>query len=304
MARRKRPEEHENHERWLVSYADFITLLFAFFVVMYSISSVNEGKYRVLSETLESVFSQPTRSTQPIQVGEVSRGQGERVASPGKPELPDFEIELPELPQKQPPLSEQSLRSITDISQQLSSALAELITNGDVNIKQTQDWLEVEINSNFLFASGDARLAHDAVPVMGQIAEVLAPAANPLQVEGFTDDQPINTPRFPSNWELSAARAASVVNLLDRLGIEPERMSAIGYGEFKPIADNETKLGRQKNRRVVLVILGSPESRRTLEVFDQQLNGSTPGTESTITPITDSLPSPLLIPYDISEPFP
>lgn len=301
MARRKRHEEHENHERWLVSYADFITLLFAFFVVMYSISSVNEGKYRVLSETLESVFSQPTRSSDPIQIGEVSRGQGERVASPGKPEVPDFEIELPELPRERPPVSEQSLRTINDISQQLSNALADLITNEDVSIKQTEDWLEVEINSNFLFASGDARLAREAVPVIGQIADVLAPVANPLQVEGFTDDQPINTPRFPSNWELSAARAASVVNLLDRFGIQPGRMSAIGYGEFKPIADNETELGRQKNRRVVLVILGSQESRRTLEVFDEQLNRSETESENSITPITDSLPPPVLVPSVTGE---
>ncbi len=301
MARRKRHEEHENHERWLVSYADFITLLFAFFVVMYSISSVNEGKYRVLSETLESVFSQPTRSSDPIQIGEVSRGQGERVASPGKPEVPDFEIELPELPRERPPVSEQSLRTINDISQQLSNALADLITNEDVSIKQTEDWLEVEINSNFLFASGDARLAREAVPVIGQIADVLAPVANPLQVEGFTDDQPINTPRFPSNWELSAARAASVVNLLDRFGIQPGRMSAIGYGEFKPIADNETELGRQKNRRVVLVILGSQESRRTLEVFDEQLNRSETESENSITPITDSLTPPVLVPSVTDE---
>ncbi len=304
MARRKRHEEHENHERWLVSYADFITLLFAFFVVMYSISSVNEGKYRVLSETLESVFSQPTRSTDPIQMGEVSRGQGEMVASPGKPDVPDFEIELPELPKERPPISEQNLRTINDISQQLSSALSDLITNEDVSIKQTEDWLEVEINSNFLFASGDARLAREAVPVIGQIADVLAPVSNPLQVEGFTDDQPINTPRFPSNWELSAARAASVVNLLDRFGIEPGRMSAIGYGEFKPITDNETELGRQKNRRVVLVILGSSESRRTLEVFDDQLNRPTSNDENSSTPITDSLTSPLLMPSDINETSP
>lgn len=301
MARRKRHEEPENHERWLVSYADFITLLFAFFVVMYSISSVNEGKYRVLSETLESVFSQPTQSTDPIQVGEISRGQGERVASPGKPDVPDFEIELPELPKERPPLSEQNLQTINDISQQLSSALADLISNEDVSIKQTEDWLEVEINSNFLFASGDARLAREAVPVIGQIADVLAPVANPLQVEGFTDDQPINTPRFPSNWELSAARAASVVNLLDRFGIEPGRMSAIGYGEFKPITDNETELGRQKNRRVVLVILGSTESRRTLEVFDDQLNRPTADNENSTTPITDSLISPLLGPSETGE---
>lgn len=290
MARRKRQEEHENHERWLVSYADFITLLFAFFVVMYSISSINVGKYRVLSETLESVFSQPTRSTDPIQVGAVSRGQGERVASPGKPQVPEFEIELPPLPQKTPPISGQNLQTIDDISQQLSSALAELIANDNITIKQASEWLEVEIKSNFLFASGDARLAHEAVPVLGQIADVLAPASNPIQVEGFTDDLPINTPRFPSNWELSAARAASVVNLLARFGIEPGRMSAVGYGEFKPVANNDTELGRQKNRRVILVVLASKDSRRTLEVFDQQLNTLQAGEETTqpADAITDS----------------
>lgn len=268
MARRKRHEEHENHERWLVSYADFITLLFAFFVVMYAISSVNEGKYRVLSETLESVFTSPNRSTNPIQVGELSRGEGPRVASPGTPDLPTFEIELPKVP-NQPPPGEDSVKSIEQLNEQLSSALALLIENEDVIIKQTDDWLEVEIKSNFLFGSGEARLAGDAVPVIGQIADVLAPVANPVQVEGFTDDIPISTPRFPSNWELSAARAASVVNLLGRFGVAPQRMSAIGYGEFKPIADNDTEAGRQKNRRVVLVILGSKDSRRTLDVFDE-----------------------------------
>lgn len=268
MARRKRHEEHENHERWLVSYADFITLLFAFFVVMYAISSVNEGKYRVLSETLETVFTKPNRSAEPIQIGELSRGEGPRVASPGTPEVPTFDIELPEIPQQPEPGKDSSIEDIEQLNEQLSSALSVLIENDDVIIKQTDDWLEVEIKSNFLFGSGEARLASDAVPVIGQIADVLAPVANPIQVEGFTDNIPISTPRFPSNWELSASRAASVVNLMGRFGVAPERMSAIGYGEFKPIADNDTEMGRQKNRRVVLVILGSQDSRRTLEVFD------------------------------------
>ncbi|WP_430009670.1 flagellar motor protein MotD [Methylophaga lonarensis] len=267
MARRKREPEQENHERWLVSYADFITLLFAFFVVMYSISSVNEGKYRVLSETLESVFSQPTRSASPIQVGEVSRGEGERVAEPGSPDLPVFEIELPELPQYTPPPVPEAVRSISEISQQLGDALADLIDNDDISLNVGADWIELDIKSSLLFGSGEARLDTQAVPVIGQIAEVLVATANPVQVEGFTDNQPINTPRFPSNWELSAARAASVVHLLERYGIEPDRMSAIGYGEHHPIADNATEQGRQKNRRVVLVILGSRDSRRSLDAF-------------------------------------
>jgi len=268
MARRKKHEEHENHERWLVSYADFITLLFAFFVVMYAISSVNEGKYRVLSDTLEAVFSDPSRSKNPIQIGEISRGQGDLSAEPGRPETSDFQIELPETPNRPPPATEADIRTINDLIEQLSSALAELIESEDVILKQGEDWLEVEIKSRVLFESGEARLERAAVPIVGQIADILGSSANPIQVEGFTDNNPINTSRFPSNWELSAARAASVVHLLDRFEIQPDRMSAIGYGEYKPVADNSTEQGRQKNRRVVIVVLGNDKSRRDLDAFN------------------------------------
>lgn len=268
MARRKRQEEHENHERWLVSYADFITLLFAFFVVMYSISVVNEGKYRVLSETLKAVFSEPVRSEKPIQLGEISRGQGRESPSPGDPPEPPFQIELPELPHRPPANSTGGVETIQDLSQQFTSALSSLIDSEDVIITEGEDWLELEIKSRVLFKSGESRLERDAVPVIGQIADILKDSDNPIQVEGFTDNKPINTPRFPSNWELSAARAASVVHLLDRYGLDPERMSATGYGEHRPIADNSTAEGRQKNRRVVLVVLGQEASRRNRELFN------------------------------------
>ena len=270
MARRKKHEEHENHERWLVSYADFITLLFAFFVVMYAISSVNEGKYRVLSETLNAVFSDPVRSKNPIQIGEISRGQGEESPAPGDPLEPTFQIELPDVPTEPPPASADDVKTINDLSQQFSNTLSDLIESEDVKITQGEDWLELEIKSRVLFDSGEARLARAAVPIIGEIADILQSAANPIQVEGFTDNNPINTPRFPSNWELSAARAASVVHLLDRYGIKPDRMSAIGYGEYKPVADNDTEEGRQKNRRVVLVVLGRDNSRRNLDVFNPE----------------------------------
>jgi chemotaxis protein MotB len=268
MPRRKKHEEHENHERWLVSYADFITLLFAFFVVMYSISSINEGKYRVLSSSLEAVFSEQARSLDPIQEGEVSRGRGEASPSPGKPIQPDFQIELPEAPYTPPPVPEETIRTINEISQQMYSALSDLIEDEDVVIKKGDDWLEVEIKSNVLFDSGQARLEKNAVPIIGKIARILNTSANPIQVEGFTDNNPINTPRFPSNWELSAARSATVVHLLERYGLNPDRLSAIGYGEFKPIADNGTEEGRRKNRRVTLVVLGKDDSRRSLDIYD------------------------------------
>jgi len=298
MARKKRVEEHVNHERWLVSYADFITLLFAFFVVMYSISSVNEGKYRVLSDTLEAVFTDPARSKAPIQVGDLLRGEGQQTPEPRATEnplnvleLPAIEMPLPPptevespstensspsskvLPPEQvdnhtpPPVDDEVVRTIKDISKQLTKALADLIANDDVIIKQGEDWLELEMKSNVLFYSGESRLETTAVPIIGKVATILSTSANPIQVEGFTDNNPINTPKFPSNWELSAARAASVVHLLDRYGLDPSRMSAIGYGEFQPIADNSTEEGRQKNRRVVLVVLGKKDSRRDITIF-------------------------------------
>jgi len=268
MARRKKEEEHINHERWLVSYADFITLLFAFFVVMYSISSVNEGKFRVLSDTLESVFTDPAKSIDPIQIGQLNRGVGTQSPEKDAVDSTPNAIELPPTP---PLPSEDVVRTINDLSNQLSSTLADLIASDDVSIKKGEDWLELEIKSRILFPSGESRLATDAIPIIGKVADILRSSANPIQVEGFTDNQPINTPRFPSNWELSAARAASVVHLLDRYGLPPARMSAIGYGEFKPIADNATEEGRQQNRRVVLVILGSEDSRRSLEVFSSAI---------------------------------
>jgi len=268
MARRKKHQEHENHERWLVSYADFITLLFAFFVVMYSISAVNEGKYRVLSQSLKAVFSEPVRSEEPIQIGELSRGEGQQSPSPGDPLEPEYQIELPDVPNRPPPASVEDIKTINDLSQQFSTALSDLIASEDVIIKQGDDWLELEIKSRVLFESGEARLERAAVPIIGEIADILQTSANPIQVEGFTDNNPINTPRFPSNWELSAARAASVVHLLDRYGVQPDRMSAAGFGEHRPVADNSSEEGRQKNRRVVLVVLGRDASRRSLELFN------------------------------------
>ena len=277
--RRKKQEEHINHERWLVSYADFITLLFAFFVVMYSISSVNTGKYRVLSDTLESVFASPG-STDPIQLEEHDTTAPPTITP----------INIIELPPTPPPVSDQIIRTINDLSKQFNSTFAEKIHRENISIKQGNNWLELETKSSALFYSGEARLEQTAIPIIAKVADILKTSSNPIQVEGFTDNQPINTTRFPSNWELSAARAASVVHLLDRYGVSPTRMSAIGYGEFKPVADNATEDGRQKNRRIVLVVLGGDDSRRSLDSF-----ATPPSALPDIGPVVPSTPSTPLV---------
>jgi len=262
MARKKKHEEHENHERWLVSYADFITLLFAFFVVMYSISSVNEGKYRVLSDSIVAAFD-PTRQGLPI-----------KLSSPLKPPILERDVVSPSydkaIMENQYPnvpavtqASEEDKKNLLEIARQVETNMSDLIDENIVKVKKNDLWIEIEIKSSILFDSGVAALAPGARPVLQEVAGILGKFPNQIQVEGFTDNVPIASELFPSNWELSAARAASVVHLFAETGLKPERMSAIGYGEFKPVADNETAAGRSQNRRIGVVLLSDAIARRT-----------------------------------------
>jgi chemotaxis protein MotB len=278
MARKKHVEEHENHERWLVSFADFITLLFAFFVVMYSISSVNEGKYRVLSDAIVTAFRDPARSLQPIQVGELVRTpvQAEKPFDQTKTVIELFKVPFPDKPVEERaeekveparigPQDQQDDGELDAASSALAdaieAAMSELVDDGLIEVRRDKRWIEVEIKSSILFPSGSAELSTQAQPILRELADKLRPLENIIHVEGFTDNVPINNFEFPSNWELSAARAASVVHLFTRLGVAPERMAAIGYGEYRPEAGNETAEGRAKNRRVVLVILSVSDAR-------------------------------------------
>ncbi len=258
--RRRRHLEEENHDRWLVSYADFITLLFAFFVVMYSVSSVSEGKYRVLSETLNRVF------------GEVAPGRAAPTPPPRTPE--EVLVQEAQRPvstgqaaedSMQKKLREQALRALqTAASQQrvydeLAISLDDWIKRDLVDVRMNGDRIEVDMKARLLFSSGDARLSSGAMEALQQVAKSLVGIPNPIQVEGFTDNVPISNRVYHSNWELSAARAASVVQFLSTQGVPPERLAAVGRGEYQPIADNSTAEGRAANRRVTLMILGSQQ---------------------------------------------
>lgn len=251
-----------------MSYADFITLLFAFFVVMYAISSLNEGKYRVLSDTLTAAFNQTPKSLQPIQIGDegvnsepmpiaVKEKAGSKPTAAGDPK-----------PTTTMDILQRSARdnSLGEIANDFREAMASLVDKDLININQDDLWVEVEINNSILFPSASSELEPKAIPVLQQLAGLLKRYPNYIQVEGFTDNVPINTHVFPSNWELSAARAASVVHVFMNSGVEPGRMAAIGYGEYRPVADNATDQGRRRNRRVVLVILADDKARRALDL--------------------------------------
>lgn len=265
MRRRRRlPEEESSQDRWLVSYADFITLLFAFFVVMYSISQVNESKYRVLSNTLTAVFNRPEKSLDPFQVGELAQSNPLSVIA--------LDHHTDELVSRDEGLRHGAQPdAFVEIRQQIAEALGDLMRQDLIRVEGTETWLKIELSSSLLFASGDATLSVSAMEILGSIASVLGNHGNAVRVEGFTDNVPIHTHRFPSNWELSAARAAAVVRLLVEEGIEPERLSVVGYGEFRPATTNEHSAGRARNRRVVLKV-----SRQILESQDGEVAAAVP----------------------------
>ncbi len=268
MARRKRHEEPDNHERWVVSYADFITLLFAFFVVMYSISSVNEGKYRVLSDTLTDAFVSAAQSLDPVQVGERVRSMEPMSGEFATPEqekqpLPPEPVPEEEIPEEEPGVvsSGPAEPPLAAIANRLDNMLKSFVDKELVSVTQTERGIEVEMKSKMLFPSGSARMSRDALIALRAVANIVKPISNTINVEGHTDNVPIRTVTFPSNWELSAARAASVVHLFTRLGVDAKRLSAIGYGEHQPLADNDSEEGRQKNRRVAVVIMAAKHER-------------------------------------------
>jgi len=315
MARKKKHEEHENHERWLVSYADFITLLFAFFVVMYSMSSVNEGKYRVLSESMTAAFRPQTRSLMPIQIGEPVRS----IRQPEFPVIQDVPIPInivPEIPGKDPtPVNVAHASNVVSedeaeeespgenfnqgdgeqdglgtqqdagmgqdegdatllfLGREIEGYFEELISDEQIEVRQNPLWLEIEIRSNVLFSSGSANLADpDSEDILNSMGRILSRYPNPMSVEGFTDNQPISSSIFPSNWELSSARAGTVVRLFEDAGVDSIRMSSVGFGEHRPKRSNDTPAGRAHNRRVVVVVMTDVQSNNP---FDSELQTET-----------------------------
>ena len=238
MNRRRRHHSHEiktGHERWLVSYADFITLLFAFFVVMYSVSQVSEQKYQVLSETLATVFN--GKVPVDAQIKEIldkfpldDTGQ----ISGLSPQINEVDTEI--------------------LAKDLAESLVQMVKSGDVSILALDDSVEINMNANALFASGSAKPSDSAKLTFKKVAEQLSPLGYSVEVAGHTDNVPISTAEFANNWELSAARATAIVGLLAMGGVVPERLKASGFGEYQPIGDNTSEEGREQNRRVVLTV--------------------------------------------------
>src|SRR5277367_4721374 len=284
MARRHNHEEHENHEAWAIPYGDLVTLLLAFFVVMYAMSSVNAGKYRVLSDALSSAFKGtpmtahasgdgtppppsitetlpatvvsrmvvaglPANRPMPIPQARGSVRQG--VTAAGSVDPRHAPTNIPTVPEA-PPSPE-----LARVQSDIATALAPLIRSNAVRVTRKGSLLEVQMSTDILFSSGVAELSPAADKVLEELATALKPWPNSVRVEGHTDDRPISSTVFHSNWELSAARAASVVRLFIAHGVSPARLAVIGYGQFRPVDSNQTNAGRNANRRIEIIIIGS-----------------------------------------------
>lgn len=282
MARRRTHLEHENHEAWAIPYGDLMTLLLAFFVVMYSISSVNSGKYRVLSDALTAEFRGTPRAPQPIPVGDLPQNVSEQMPINAMNRM--FTAGMPAhmlmpLPQARGTVRDGQRaagsidprdaanaalieaeaarqKELAGVEADVSGVLANLIKNNLVQVRKQGDSVQVQISADILFASGVAEPAPAALPVLQRLADSLKPWPNAVRVEGHTDDVPIRSAVFHSNWELSAARAGSVVRLFSERGIDPQRLAVVGYGQYRPLQSNDTAVGRNANRRVVVIILG------------------------------------------------
>jgi len=284
---KKKHEEHENHERWLVSYADFITLLFAFFVVMYSISSVNEGKFRTVSESIKAalhpIVSTPS-TTLPFTIGQ-NRALTVNPAIEGAKEPAVRRLR-------------QIMRSLKNETHFEIIELKEL-TNGDIVLT---------LPDTVLFRSGESTLRPEARPFIQAISEVLIELDRHIRVEGHTDNVPITTAQFPSNWELSATRAVTVVRVLsEQYGVQGDHLTAVGHADSRPLADNLTPENRAKNRRVEIVVQERRPMPQPIETEERRtavgmLAGPQDRGKREAGPMSDDIPRALQPPSTMPEP--
>jgi chemotaxis protein MotB len=248
MSRRKRSAGHTSHERWLVSYADFITLLFAFFVVMFSSARIDKEKTVQLAQAIQTAFQQ---------LGTGAAAGGWASSAPHKGEEPTAKL-LGRAPAAQigPRDTNRNLDDFAEIQKELEKLLAPEIKRREVALRTGPDGLIISLREIGFFNSGSAQIKPQAIAAVHRVADFLRSRDCALRIEGHTDNVPIHTSLFASNWELSTARATTLVKLLvESDGFAADRLSAAGYAEFHPVADNSTPAGQQLNRRVDIVVV-------------------------------------------------
>lgn len=256
ISHRVRDNNQENLDRWLVSYADYMTLMFAVFVVLYAMAIVKEQSFDVLSDSLGEIFDitgeegtgSKGKGVLPQQASQVELLEGNSLKPEAGPELIENKIVVNDWQNKKlgNPLNE--------LKFELKTALHDLTDNGVAQLELNDDWLTIELSSGMLFASGSSVANPSAGVVIQEIAKVLNRVNNLIEVRGYTDNRIINNEIYSSNWQLSAARAAAITNLLEKSGVIQQRLAIEANGANYPVASNKTRAGRAQNRRVVIAL--------------------------------------------------
>ena len=311
------PEKAPNHERWVISYADFVTLLLATFVVMYAVSTINSSKFQEMAESFSTAFMGRTTNVNDTGFGAANKGPFNFMPNPVHLPVISREVMVKEappalrqeetkgdpnlknngqyLPKGGSPTQTQEqqhadaavknevterVQGLDEAFKQLSKSLSALIKKGQVNVSLQPLGVVIDINETLLFHSGKADLTPDALPLVDQIAKILADLHYQIQVNGFTDNVPIHNAQFDSNWDLSATRAVSVVKRFAAAGIDPTLLVGAGFGEYHPVAPNNTVEGKAANRRVSIVVVspleGNDPARSRLLGSEQRTDAASP----------------------------
>lgn len=274
---RKKHAEHVNHERWLVSYADLLTLLFAFFVVLFASSVSDKKKTAKMAQAMQTAFQQKGIFDAHAETPPLAPGAGTSFGEPRPLELP---VETPTGQTGKGPgkgQGNEAAAKVANAQHAMEQSLAPAVQNGMLKMRKDDDGLTLSLYSAGFFPSGSAEVRPAAMPLLLQIAASLPKGM--LRVEGHTDNQPIHTEQFPSNWELSTARAAAIAAVLMReSSVPPANFTLAGYSEFHPVADNGTEKGRAENRRVDIVLLrpGAEPQKPATAVAPMEANSVTP----------------------------
>jgi chemotaxis protein MotB len=252
--RRREHAAHENHERWLVSYADFITLLFAFFVVMFASTQADKDKARQVSASVKEALEKGQLSE--VVASVLGRGKHENSKPPKNPDRVDQSENLPSAPPPPPPAQQTQPADLAKTIEILKARLAAELNGGKIGLRLEGRGLVISLRESAFFASGDDAVSPASLSILAKIATEAQAMSNPIRLEGHTDSIPIHNDRFRSNWELAAARAIAMMDLLrERFNIPQQRMSIAGYAEIAPVDSNDTPEGRARNRRVDLIVL-------------------------------------------------
>jgi chemotaxis protein MotB len=264
---RRAPEQKpQNHERWVISYADFTTLLLATFVVMYAVSSVNSSKFQQMAEAFSTAFMGKVVTIQSSGFAAANKAPFDNMPSPVHTPVITRETQVKHLPPALRQHVERQAEKLNEAYEKLNKLLAGMISRGEVRVSLQSLGVVIDINAVVLFNSAKAELTPGAVKLIEQVASVLKELQYRIQVNGFTDNAQIYGGQFSSNWDLSAARAISVVKRFVADGIDPALLVGAGFGEYHPVASNETPGGMAMNRRVSIVVVSPAGERDSLEI--------------------------------------